>query len=58
MVVNSPQKITEEILQQYYEGFDAQIYRSSSLLPKERKIENIITSQTEESGILCGYKAY
>jgi hypothetical protein len=50
--VNSPQKVTEEILQQYYEALDAQIDRSRSLLSKARKIENTITSQPEEDQIL------
>jgi very-short-patch-repair endonuclease len=52
VVVNSPQKVTEEILQQYYEAFDAQIDRSSSLLSKARKIENTITSQPEEDQVI------
>jgi len=52
VVVNSPQKVTEEILQQYYEAFDAQIDRSSSLLSKARKIEKTITSQPEEDQVL------
>ena len=52
VVANSPQKVTEEILQQYYEAFDAQIDRSNSLLSRARKIENTITSQPEENQVL------
>ena len=35
-VMNSPQKVTEEILQQYYEAFDAQIDRSTCYQRQER----------------------
>lgn len=52
VVANSPQKVTEEILQQYYEAFDAQFGQSRSLLLKVRTIENTIASQPTENQVL------
>lgn len=52
VVASSPQRVTEEILQQYYEAFDAQIGQTRSVLSKAKDIENIITSQPEDDQLL------
>ena len=46
VVASSPEKVTEEVLQQYYEAFDAQVGQSRSLLSKARNIENMIEFST------------
>lgn len=51
-VTSSPQKVTEEILQQYYEAFDAQFGQSRSLLSKVETIENTVASQPAEDHLL------
>jgi very-short-patch-repair endonuclease len=51
-VTSSPEKVTEEVLQQYYEPFDAQVGQSRSLLSKARNIENMMSSRPEEGQVL------
>ena len=52
VVASSPEKVTEEVLQQYYEAFDAQVGQSRSLLSKARNIENMMSSRPEEGQVL------
>jgi hypothetical protein len=52
VVASSPEKVTEEVLQQYYEAFDAQVGQSWSLLSKARNIENMMSSRPEEGQVL------
>jgi len=52
IVKSSPQKVAEEVLQQYFEVFDAQIGQSRSFLSKAKNIENIIPSQPEYDRVL------
>jgi len=52
VVASSPEKVTEEVLQQYYETFDAQVGQSRSLLSKARNIENMMSSRPEEGQVL------
>jgi Protein of unknown function (DUF559) len=52
VVASSPEKVTEEVLQQYYEAFDAQVGQSRSLLSKARNIENMMSSPPEEGLVL------
>ena len=52
VVASSPEKVTEEVLHQYYEAFDAQVGQSRSLLSKARNIENMMSSRPEEGQVL------
>lgn len=52
VVESSPQKVTEEVLQQYYEAFDTQITPSRSQLSEARNIENTTSFQPEDDHVL------
>ena len=52
VVASSPEKVTEEVLQQYYEAFDAQLTQSPPLLTKLENTENIFTSQPYNDQVL------
>ena len=52
IVMSSPQRVTEEILQRYYEAFDAQLTQSPPLLTKPENTENIFTSQPYNDQVL------
>lgn len=52
VVMSSPQKVTEEILQRYYEAFEAQLTQSPPLLTKPENMENIYESKPYNDQVL------